>query len=802
MTATLPRETPPPHPAQRSARPPGKPARTSTTSFSGTRRTLLALLASGLGVVPLMNLFTDSGWLIDVWLAMLVVIGPAALLRLRRPPGALDVWPGVVLLIPWLTLRFVPVHAWGGLVPTRATAHDVSILMDSLHHTTRDEAAPVHSTVAIRLVLCALLALLAALIDLIAVVGRRGALAGVPLLVVYTVAGAVPRSAVSWVWFCVAAVAFLILLGLDAEDELHRWGRRIARRGGSRTQLVAPFSAQRIGVIALVVAVILPLLLPVQSRNLITDLFRNGSSNGEGSGSGTAGISPFAKLKGELTRDKPVNLLSVHIDNWRDGGRPPFYLRTTVLDQFTGSGWRVGGSDDLGSVNSRFNYRLPSGQARSINYSVRVDVSGLTGTPPLFARSTGYTGLSSADFKQEFQVVTGSKVFRGQTYRQTFAEPAPTSAQLEGAGSALDADASPWLRLPALPKTVDDLVARITAGKASSYQKARAISDYFANPANNFQYSLKTKSGDSGNDLVDFLKNKVGYCQQYAAAMAVMLRDAGVPSRVVLGYMHPAPDTTGNFTVTTIDAHAWVEAYFQDVGWVPFDPTPIEGLDGGTQSDIGYAPHDYPTTGSAASSAGRGRQAPTGADPSIPSTSSTPVAVGSGSGSSSDSSLWFGLGALLLALLGLTPAGVRVVRRRRRIVAARDGDPDPLWAELSDTAVDLGYVWSPARSPRQVAGWLARETREPEALQSLASAVEQRRYGPGATDARDPRAGDPVTLERDLKKVVDRMRSERRLRVRLRALLWPASLHLGRERLARFGGRGRSDAGSNGTREH
>ncbi len=784
MTATIPRPA-------RTTQPPGaRPPARSTPDFSATRRTLLALLASALGVVPLMSLFTDSGWLIDVWLAMLVVVGPAALLRLRRPASALDVWPGVVLLIPWLTLRFVPHHAWGGLIPTRATSHDVSLLMDNLHHTTRDEVAPVHSTIAIRLVLCALLALLAALIDLIAVVGRRGALAGVPLLVVYTVAGAVPREPVSWVWFCVAGVGFLILLGLDAEDELHRWGRRIPRRGGSRGRLVVPFSAQRIGVIALLVAVLLPLILPVQSRNLVTDLFRNGTTSGEGDGSGTAGISPFAKLKGELNRDKAVNLLSVHIDNWRDGGRTPFYLRTGVLDTFTGAGWVVGDSNDLGSVNSRFAYRLPPGQTRSVDYSVRLDVSGLSGTPPLFARSTGYSGLGDADFKEEFQVVTGTKVHRGQTYRQTFSEPTPTTAQLQAASSALGVDASPWLRLPALPKVVDDLVAKVVEGKDTPYAKARAISDFFADPKNGFQYSLKTKTGDSGNDLVDFLTNRVGYCQQYAAAMAVMLRAADIPARVVLGYMHPVPDTSGNFTVTTTDAHAWVEAYFQGVGWVPFDPTPIAGLDGGNQSDIDYAPHDYASTGgsAAASSSGRGRQAPTGPEATIPTSSSAPVAAASHSGAAG-ASLWWALGVVLFALLALTPAALRQVRRRRRIRAARDGDPDPLWDELSDTAVDLGYVWSPARSPRQVAGWLARDVRAPQALQSLASAVENRRYGPGSA------IRDPAELERDFKQVVGQLRSGRRLRTRVRALLWPASL--------RRRGRHQGDRGpANGNRAH
>ena len=44
------------------------------------------------------------------------------------------------------------------------------------------------------------------------------------------------------------------------------------------------------------------------------------------------------------------------------------------------------------------------------------------------------------------------------------------------------------------------------------------------------------------------------------------------------------PDAKGSFTVTTDDAHAWVEAYFAGVGWVPFDPTPLAGYTDGTMT--------------------------------------------------------------------------------------------------------------------------------------------------------------------------------------------------------------------------
>src|SRR5919204_4803259 len=80
----------------------------------------------------------------------------------------------------------------------------------------------------------------------------------------------------------------------------------------------------------------------------------------------------------------------------------------------------------------------------------------------------------------------------------------------------------------------------------------------------------------------------------------------------------------------------------------------------------------------------------------------------------------------------VVPAAARWMRRRARIRAAARG-PDPLWVELADTATDLGYVWSPVRTPRQVVNWLGREGLPPEAagsLRTLARAVEQARYAP------------------------------------------------------------------------
>src|SRR5262249_9131872 len=82
---------------------------------------------------------------------------------------------------------------------------------------------------------------------------------------------------------------------------------------------------------------------------------------------------------------------------------------------------------------------------------------------------------------------------------------------------------------------VVDKVRRLTLGKSSDYDKGMAICTYFS-AANGFRSALSTKPVTSGSDIVDFLTNKQGYCEQYAAAMAWMVRTANIPARVAFGF--------------------------------------------------------------------------------------------------------------------------------------------------------------------------------------------------------------------------------------------------------------------------
>jgi len=755
------------------ARPPGA----TGLDLADTRRTLWAYAACCLGILPLCAMFTNRIWVGDVWISMLVVVGPAALLRLRWAPRVWQTWVGLGALVLWLTARYLSRYAVFGVLPGRGSWHDLQRYLDDLHRTTATTAAPIHSTLAVTLMLSAVTGLMAALVDLLAVVGRHGALAGVPFLVVFTVAGAVTREPVHWVWFIAAAVGFMILLSLDARDTVRHWGRLIPRQGEARPNAVLAVSGQRIALIAVIAALAVPLLAPSRARNLIADTFHNGHSSGDGPagfGAGHVSIDPFVALKGELIQPKAINLFTVKVDPAQ--GVVPFYLRTNILATATASGWRSGDHGAVDSLDAIGSDLDPADTAfPGPQYVAKVTISGLGGNPPVFSRPTSVQGLPGATrWTPRDQLLVGSDMQHGDSYTESVSQPTPSVAELEQAPSADPGALAQWLQVPdSMPRVVVDLVARLTAGATSDYAKVRAISDYFTNPANGFTYSLSTRPGTSGNDLVDFLTNKTGFCQQYAGAMGIMVRLAGVPARVVLGYTHAPPDSSGQFVVTTNNAHAWVEANFPGLGWIPFDPTPDAGLAGGSKSVLAWAPHPVSTStglprgGTGAPSATstkragiQGQDTATAGNQHRHSVASWPLTL-------------ITILLVVMACLAVVPASARWLRRRRRLREARSGDPDPLWAELSDTAVDLGYVWSSARTPRQVVHWLNRQAGpgNAAALQNLAAAVEQSRYAPPAT------RGAPVTtLTHDLRTVEAQLRERRSWRMRLRARLLPESL--------------------------
>jgi hypothetical protein len=130
-----------------------------------------------------------------------------------------------------------------------------------------------------------------------------------------------------------------------------------------------------------------------------------------------------------------------------------------------------------------------------------------------------------------------------------------------------------------LPHTIDprvsELARTLTASAANNYDRAAAIQAYLRN---NFQYTLDPPAIEPEDPVGSFLfRSKSGYCEYFAAAMAVMLRTVNVPSRLANGFQTGTYNRIGkDFVVRARDAHSWVEVYFTGYGWIPFDPTPAD----------------------------------------------------------------------------------------------------------------------------------------------------------------------------------------------------------------------------------
>ncbi len=744
------------------------------------RRTVRVLIGTALGVLPLKALFTDWGWLVDVWLAMAILILPAAAFRIRQRAAAWHLWPGMVLAALFLTARFLPDHAYFGLVPSYATGSDLNQLAQSLRTAMSDQAAPIHSFPAVRFYLAVGVALIAALIDVVAVCLRAPALTGIAFLISATISGAASRQAVNWVLIAAAAAGYLLVLSSTSGTDLARWGQRAPDTPHSSTlRTRASETGRSIAAIGIVLALLLASLVPMPSGNTIADQLHHSGASGNGRDKGGIFLDPLASLHGQLSRSTPINLFTVRVS--RASGNEPFYLRQEVLDTYNGTAWVPGGTETNSAPvrTSDFSARPPVNTAQTAldTYTAAIHIQQAAGAPVLFYVPRSLTG-GAADWSWDAsnQLVLG-KISRDQNYTEQVQQPAPSFAQLNASPDIVGAALQPDLQLPAnTPAFVSNLVKSLVRNTNTPYARATAIFNYFADPANNFVYSLTTKQGDSGSDLVDFLTNKAGYCQQYAAAMGVMLRLAGVPARVVLGYTHPAADSQGNFQVTTNDAHAWVEAYFTGVGWVPFDPTPLTGINADRSVALPWAPKQSAQTST-------GSAAPTTAAPTT--SEQAPADTGGISGAiATKGSDWSqrltiaGLAVAALLLLGLAPALLRMARRRRRLAAGRAGDPIALWSELQDTCLDLGIGWSAARTPRQVLSWLREFGLDADGvtrLETIVGSVELYSFGPEA--ARSAWSGAELVdnLATVRGQLVGAAGRGRRWRMRL----WPLSLWTG-----------------------
>ena len=133
---------------------------------------------------------------------------------------------------------------------------------------------------------------------------------------------------------------------------------------------------------------------------------------------------------------------------------------------------------------------------------------------------------------------------------------------------------APYLQLPEdLPARVGRLARRIVVDAGSEADAVAAVERWLAA---NTRYDLTVAREPEGVDAIDhfLFETRRGFCEHIASAMAVLLRSVGIPTRIVVGFGpgHRNP-FTGYWEVRQSDAHAWVEVWYPEAGWLTYDPT-------------------------------------------------------------------------------------------------------------------------------------------------------------------------------------------------------------------------------------
>lgn len=731
---------------------PRNPSSFSSTLLLGS----VALATTWVALTAWQGFVTEPGsYLSRVAVAGAVVITLGALLRWRSTPRLVTI--GVQVLAA------VVVVSWqitGSPVPAGGTAAEIGNALSAAVDSARTYSAPISPRVPALwplLLVCGVVFVV--IVDAVACTFRRVPGAGLALLAIYSVPSGLLDQGPGWGSFVLAAAGFLLLLHLDARETLQRWGRTLGPDDaspwghGNPVREAARAGAGRIGITATVLALVVPAFVPVLS----TDFFDLGG----GSGSGDIRIrKPIADMRRDLERGEDVPMVQVRTDD-----PDPSYLRISVLNRFTGVEWSSGDRDVAQENTADGPLPEPAGLASSVpltRYDYRIQINDSLDSTWLPTQFPAAAIDAEGDWRfdpttMDFLAADDDLDTRGMDYTLTALEPDyGTDGRYfrDPAGGAVPDE---LLELPSgIPALVRDLARSVTAPASNDYERAVILQRFFRETGG-FTYDLEKAPNGTGNGTLEaFLapNGRVGYCEQFASAMAVMARILGIPSRVAVGFLEPDPIGDDVYEYSSHDLHAWPELYFAGAGWVRFEPTPS----GRVESVPDYTRASAPGSGSEDTGAATSQSAPSGGTATVaPNTAATkPTEPGdaaaedaTGDQSSTGRILAIGGGLLLLVLLVaallLGPRSVRGTARRSRL----RGGPDELWAELRATSIDLGLPWPQGRSPREIGTVLVDHLADPDAVP-----VERPRTGPDVA----PQAAD--ALER-LVDAVERTRYAR-----------------------------------------
>ncbi|MGW1951895.1 transglutaminase TgpA family protein [Streptomyces sp. NPDC001920] len=754
-----------------------------------TRMALCAAAATLMASCALLPLVSPVTWLFQAvfLLSVQTAVGMAA----RRVPLArpLTVAAQALVALMLLTLTFAGKQAIIGVVPgPEAFRHFADLLQAGANDVSR-YSIPAPLSDGIKLMLIGGVLVIGLAVDTLAVTYRSAAPAGLPLLALYSVAAGLSDGGADWLWFLIAAAGYLMMLLAEGRDRLSQWGRVFGGAprtpGGEPTGAVAPVrTGRRIGMVALGIALVVPLALPAMNGGLL-DAAGTGVGPGSGRGGTISAVNPLVSLRDSLNVDEDRQVLSLKTstDDISD-----LYLRIVSLDDFDGTTWQPS-KRSIQSVPNEFPTPIGLGpEVRRAEVETTISAADWYGQNwlPMPYPPSGVDIGGNWRYEPLGMTVVGDRrqTTRGVTYTVRSLDVQPTAKQLADAPAPPAALKREFTELPdSLPAAVARTARQVTKGAASHYEQAVKLQDYFA-VTGGFQYDTNVKVGSGRQAIARFLKDKQGFCVHFSFAMAAMARTLDIPARVAVGFAPGTPQGDESVSVGLKDAHAWPELYFEGVGWTRFEPTPTRGSvpsytqsdsTGSTLPDVARPTQSASTGPSASVSASESCAA---GKPELCASESPQAALPTGG----DGPKWYvalawALGGLAALLIPLAPMLWRLRTRAVRLGAHGRTEADvpvhtlAVWQELTDIAWDFGIRPDDSQTPRKTAARIVRlghlDAPAAACVHRVADAVEQVLYAPSPR----PTAG----LADDVRGVLSDLRSKAGWATRTRALLAPMS---------------------------
>lgn len=265
------------------------------------------------------------------------------------------------------------------------------------------------------------------------------------------------------------------------------------------------------------------------------------------------------------------------------------YWRIETRDVYTGKGWKSSSEEAFKEQNPK-SFTVDTSHSTVETESLSANVRfAANQTIPKLVYPYGLKAVTEQSNPASFFLDLGTDAIETRDkeervelegYSLTYDYPSFSLTILQNS-SEKDEKMEKYTQLSdSLPERVEHLAEEITEPFESRYDKVRAIEHYFSRNGYTYETNGIPVPGADEDYVDQFLfETKIGYCDNFSTAMVVMLRSLDIPARWAKGFTSGELVEPGNeeeldvYEVTNANAHSWVEVYFPDAGWVPFEPT-------------------------------------------------------------------------------------------------------------------------------------------------------------------------------------------------------------------------------------